>query len=62
MTQCEQIKHDIDYYGIDTVVDKYTRKGYNVGSYKAPGTTEQKLWKKNTRPYMYTACTHFWMD
>lgn len=40
MTQCEQIKHDIDYYGIDTVIDKYTRKGYNVGSYKAPGTTE----------------------
>lgn len=40
MTKCEQVRHDIELYGIDTVVDKYTAKGYNVGKYKAPGSTE----------------------
>ena len=40
MCKCEQIKHDTDLYGIDHVVDKYTKPGYNVASYKAPGSVE----------------------
>lgn len=40
MTICEQIKHDIELKGIKTVVDEYTSKGYSVGKYKAPGSTE----------------------
>lgn len=37
MTQCEQIKHDIDLHGIDHAVDKYQLPGYSIGTYKAPG-------------------------
>lgn len=37
MTQCEQIKHDIDLHGIDAAVDMYQLPGYSVGTYKAPG-------------------------
>jgi hypothetical protein len=40
MTMCEQIKHAIDLVGIEATVDKYIAPGYNVGKYKAPGTTE----------------------
>lgn len=40
MTMCEQVKHDIELYGMKNVVDNYTVKGYSVGKYKAPGTTE----------------------
>lgn len=40
MTMCEQIKHDIELKGMKTVVDEYTVEGYNVGKYKAPGSTE----------------------
>lgn len=40
MCKCEQIKHDTDLHGIDHVVDKYTKPGYNVASYKAPGSVE----------------------
>lgn len=40
MTMCEQVKHDIEMYGINNVVDTYTVPGYNVGYYKAPGSTE----------------------
>ena len=40
MTMCEQIKHAIELAGIREVVDKYTVEGYNVGKYKAPGSTE----------------------
>lgn len=40
MTMCEQIKHGIDVAGIDSVVDKYTVEGYNIGNYKAPGSVE----------------------
>ena len=40
MTICEQIKHDTDTMGLDAVIDKYTPEGYNVASYKAPGSTE----------------------
>jgi len=40
MTMCEQVKHDIDLNGMKNVVDNYTVKGYSVGKYKAPGSTE----------------------
>lgn len=40
MTMCEQIKHDIEMEGMDSVVDKYTVPGYNVGYYKPPGSIE----------------------
>lgn len=40
MTMCEQVKHDIELKGIKNVVDEYTVPGYNVGYYKAPGSTE----------------------
>ena len=39
MTMCEQLKDDTQLYGIDRVVDKYTRLEYNVGHYEAPGST-----------------------
>lgn len=37
MTQCEQIKHDIDINGLSYAIDKYQAPGYSVGKYKAPG-------------------------
>lgn len=40
MTQCEQIKHDTELHGMDYVIDTYQRPGYNIGQYKAPGSTE----------------------
>ena len=40
MTMCEQVKHDIEMNGMKSVVDEYTVPGYNVGYYKAPGSTE----------------------
>ena len=40
MTMCEQVKHDIQMKGMKEVVDEYTVPGYNVGHYKAPGSTE----------------------
>jgi hypothetical protein len=40
MCKCEQIKHDTDLHGIDHVVDKYSKPGYNVAFYKAPGSVE----------------------
>ena len=40
MTMCEQVKHDVEMNGIDSVVDEYTVPGYNVGYYQAPGSTE----------------------
>ena len=40
MTQCEQIKHDIQLKGINNVIDEYTTPGYTVGKYQAPGSTE----------------------
>ena len=39
MTKCEQIKHDVELYGINTVVDLYKHSGHTFGKYKAPGTT-----------------------
>lgn len=38
MTKCEQIHHDINIKGFNTVVDEYTKSGYSVGQYKAPGS------------------------
>lgn len=40
MTKCEQIKHDIEIKGIDSVVEEYTIPGYTIGKYKAPGSIE----------------------
>ena len=40
MTMCEHVKHDIQLKGMKEVVDEYTVPGYNVGHYKAPGSTE----------------------
>jgi hypothetical protein len=40
MTKCEQIKYEIELKGIKNVVDEYTREGYTVGKYKAPGSVE----------------------
>lgn len=40
MTKCEQVHHDISLKGIDKVVDEYTKPGYTVAQYKAPGSVE----------------------
>ncbi len=40
MTKCEQVKHDLQLYGIDTVVNLYKHPNHTFGKYKAPGTTE----------------------
>jgi hypothetical protein len=40
MTKCEQVHHDISLKGVKTVIDEYTRPGYTVGQYKAPGSVE----------------------
>ena len=38
MTKCEQIKHDIELYGIDTSMMLYKHPNHSFGSYKAPGS------------------------
>jgi hypothetical protein len=38
MTKCEQIKHDLDLYGIDTTMELYKHPNHSFGSYKAPGS------------------------
>jgi hypothetical protein len=40
MTKCEQIKHDIEIKGINTVVSEYKKEGHSFGKYKAPGAIE----------------------
>jgi hypothetical protein len=40
MTKCEQIKHDINLNGMDSVVKEYKNKNHSFAKYKAPGTTE----------------------
>lgn len=40
MTKCEQIKHEIELKGMNSVVDEYTTPNFSIGKYKAPGTTE----------------------
>lgn len=37
MTKCEQVKHDIELHGINTVVDNYKHKQHSFGFYKSPG-------------------------
>lgn len=39
MTKCEQVKHDIELYGIDMVTNMYKNKNHTFGTYKAPGST-----------------------
>lgn len=39
MTKCEQIRHDLDLYGIDTTITMYKHPNHVFGAYKAPGTT-----------------------
>ena len=38
MTKCEQIKHDIELYGIDTSMALYKHPNHSFGSYQAPGS------------------------
>jgi hypothetical protein len=38
MTKCEQIKHDIELYGMDEVVMLYRHPNHSFGNYKAPGS------------------------
>lgn len=38
MTKCEQMRHDLDLYGIDTTIGMYKNKNHSFGSYKAPGS------------------------
>lgn len=40
MTKCEQVHHDIGIKGVKTAIDEYTRPGYSVVQYKAPGSVE----------------------
>ena len=40
MTKCEQVAHDISVKGYKNTVDEYTVPGYNIGHYKATGSTE----------------------
>jgi hypothetical protein len=40
MTKCEQIKHDIEVKGMDTVVSEYKAENHSFGKYKAPGSAE----------------------
>lgn len=40
MTKCEQVKHDLDLYGIDTVTNIYKHPNHTFGKYQAPGSTD----------------------
>lgn len=40
MTKCEQVKHDLDLYGIDATIGLYKHPNHTFGQYKAPGSTE----------------------
>lgn len=40
MTKCEQIRHDIDLLGMDSVVQSYKHPNHKFGQYKAPGSVE----------------------
>lgn len=40
MTKCEQVKHDTELLGMKNVIDTYTKPGYTIGAYKAPGSAE----------------------
>lgn len=38
LTKCEQIKHDLDLYGMDTTIQMYKHPNHSFSSYKAPGS------------------------
>ena len=38
MTKCEQVKHDLELYGIDNVIPIYKHPNHSFGKYKAPGS------------------------
>lgn len=38
MTKCEQVKHDLELYGIDATMSMYKHPNHSFGSYKAPGS------------------------
>ena len=38
MTKCEQVKHDLELYGIDATMGVYKHPKHAIGSYKAPGS------------------------
>lgn len=40
MTKCEQIKHDIEINGIESVTQQYKHPNHTFGKYKAPGSVE----------------------
>jgi len=40
MSMCEQVKHELDLYGIDTVTNIYKHPNHKFGKYQAPGSTE----------------------
>ena len=39
MTKCEQVKHDLELYGIDATMGMYKHPNHTVGYYQAPGST-----------------------
>jgi hypothetical protein len=39
MTKCEQVKHDLELYGIDVTMGVYKHPNHTVGHYQAPGAT-----------------------
>jgi hypothetical protein len=41
MTKCEQIKHDLELHGMDSVVQSYKHPNHSFGKYKAPGSIEE---------------------
>lgn len=38
MTKCEQVKHDLDLYGINGIMPLYKHPNHTFGHYKAPGS------------------------
>lgn len=38
MTKCEQVKHDLELYGIDAIMKTYQHPNHSIGSYQAPGS------------------------
>ena len=39
MSKCEQVKHDLELYGIDATMSIYKHPDHTVGHYQAPGAT-----------------------
>jgi CRISPR/Cas system-associated exonuclease Cas4 (RecB family) len=39
MSKCEQVKHDLELYGIDATMDIYKNPDHTIGHYQAPGAT-----------------------